>query len=96
MYVIMDRAEYLSKVNDILSDLSKFKKISKDPTEALKKKVNQLIIAANAAVGQEHFAKLVGEYKPGYMYGTVKSHKQNNPLRPIISQILTPTYIQPG
>ena len=92
VYVIMDRAEYLSKLNDILSDTTKFKKISRDPTEILKKKVNQLIVSANAVAGQEHFAKLVGEYKPGYMYGTVKIHKQGNPLRPIISQIQTPTY----
>ena len=92
VYVIMDRAEYLSKMNDILSDATKFKKISRDTTEALKRKVNQLIVSANAAVGQEHFAKLVGEYAPGYMYGTVKTHKPHNPLRPIISQISTPTY----
>ena len=92
VYVIMDRAEYLSKINDILSDSSKFKKISRDPSETLKKRVNQLIVSANAVAGHEHFSKLVGEYKPGYMYGTVKTHKHNNPLRPIISQILTPTY----
>ena len=26
------------------------------------------------------------------MYGNVKAHKQDNPIRPIISQIMTPTY----
>ena len=88
----MDRKEYLSKINDILGNCNKFKKISRDPSEALKKKVNNLIVSANAVSGHEHFTKLVGEYRPGYMYGTVKTHKQNNPLRPIISQLSTPTY----
>ena len=35
---------------------------------------------------------IVGEYHPGYLYGTVKTHKEGNPLRPIISQIPTPTH----
>lgn len=32
------------------------------------------------------------EFAPGYIYGNVKTHKPGNPLRPIISQIPTPTY----
>ena len=34
----------------------------------------------------------MGEFSPEYLYGTVKTHKANNPLRPIISQVTTPTY----
>ncbi|XP_068227972.1 uncharacterized protein [Palaemon carinicauda] len=33
-----------------------------------------------------------GDYGPGYLYGNVKTHKQGNPLRPIISQCPTPKY----
>ena len=36
--------------------------------------------------------RITGEYRPGYMYGNVKTHKPGNPLRPIISQIPLPTY----
>ena len=36
--------------------------------------------------------KIIGDFQPGYIYGNVKTHKNNNPLRPIISQVLTPTY----
>ncbi|XP_068242386.1 uncharacterized protein [Palaemon carinicauda] len=33
-----------------------------------------------------------GVFGPGYLYGNVKTHKQGNPLRPIISQCPTLTY----
>ena len=35
---------------------------------------------------------IIGDNKPGYLYGTVKIHKPNHPLRLIISQIPTPIY----
>lgn len=92
IYVILDKQDYLEKINGILHDETKFEQIKKDPTDKLKAKVNRLITAANAVVGGVHFAKIVGEYSAGYAYGNVKTHKENNPLRPIISQIPTPTY----
>lgn len=91
--VIIDKNEYLEKMNAILSDDTKFEKISKDPTDTLKAKVNRLITSANAVVGSVHFTKIVGEYAPGYAYGNIKTHKTDNPLRPIISQVPTPTYM---
>jgi len=47
---------------------------------------------ANAENGGVHFKKIVGEDKPGCLYGNVKVNKDGNPLRPIISQVPTPTY----
>ena len=93
IYVILDKKEYSDKINAILSDTSKFQKIRADPTDSLKKKVNKLISCANAVIGGVHFKDLIGDYKPGYLYGNVKVHKEGNPLRPIISQVPTPTYL---
>ncbi|KAG0713386.1 Bestrophin-1 [Chionoecetes opilio] len=45
------------------------------------------ILLANHIHGQ-----LSGEYGMGYCYGNIKTHKPGNKLRPIISQIPTPTY----
>ena len=92
IYVILDRKDYDDKINDIISDETKFQKIRADPTDNLKKKANKLIAAANAEVEGVHFREIIGEYKPGYLYGNVKIHKDGNPLRPIISQVPTPTY----
>ena len=91
-YVILDKCDYLLKLNSILSDSSKFKHIKKDPTNTLKQKANKLIDTQNAAIGDLKLSKIIGDYQPGYVYGNVKIHKPNNPLRPIISQIPTPTY----
>ena len=60
----------------------------------MKADVNKLIIISNKVnASQEHLLnKIIGEYEPGYIYGNVKIHEPNNPLRPIISQIPTPIY----
>ena len=92
IFVILDREEYVSKLNSILSDTSKFQRIKEDPTKKLKAKVNRTIKSANSLSGGVHFQTIVGEFAPGYAYGTVKTHKRDNPLRPIISQVSTATY----
>ena len=92
IYVIMNRSEYISKVNDILKDTSKFKQISKNPIDQLKQDVNQLIETQNAVIDDIKLPKIIGDFQPGYIFGNVKIHKEGNPLRPIISQIPTPTY----
>ena len=90
--VILDSEDYIDKLNSILSDESKFRHTKEDPTKKLKAKVNRVIKSANAMIDGVHFEPIVGEYTPGYAYGTVKTHKQGNPLRPIISQVCTSTY----
>ena len=49
-------------------------------------------ISTNNTVGGIKLPKIVGDYTPGYIYGNPKTHKPGYPLRPIISQIPTPTY----
>ena len=90
-YVLINTDEYLSKMGSILSDTTKFKKISRNPTVALKKKLNKIIVKNNS-ISDVKFERLTGEYGMGYCYGNVKTHKPGNKLRPIISQIPTPTY----
>ena len=91
-YVIMNKDEYITKLNEILSDGSKFERITRNPIENLKKEANALIETQNAVQDDIKIPKIIGDYKPGYVYGNVKTHKTGNPLRPIISQIPTPTY----
>ena len=92
MYVIMDKNEYKQKLDDILSDQTKFQQITKNPVEELKQKVYRVTKDVNKTLGKKVFKEPVGDYEPGYIYGNVKTHKPGNKLRPIISQVTTPTY----
>ena len=49
MYVILNKEEYLDKIDSILSDTSKFKHVTRNRTEQLKQCANKLIEALNAA-----------------------------------------------
>ena len=91
-YVILNKLDYFNKCNHILHDNSKFMKIKKDTTNTIKKKVNNLIDSLNAKVNDIKMEKIIGDFQPGYFYGNVKTHKTNNPIRPIVSQVTTPTY----
>ena len=92
MYVIINRDEYKTKLDDILKDETKFKNITKNTTEELKKKVRKTIKEINEECRKRVLKEPVGDYEPGYLYGNVKTHKPGNKLRPIISQVTTPTY----
>ena len=92
IFVILNRSDYLDKVNSLLNDSSKFQRIQRNPIDHLRKKVSKLIDNANAVAGGMKFSQLHGHYEPGYFYGNIKTHKPGHKLRPIISQIPTPTY----
>ena len=96
VFVILNKAEYFAKVRDILSDETKFKPLQRNPVENQKKHLNALIDAANDYIdlkgGAKKFERITGEFSPGYFYGNIKTHKDGYPLRPIISQIPTPSY----
>ena len=93
-FVVLDNDYYRKQLDDVVADPAKFKRLVKDPTEKLKRKLNELIETVNAVQQPHHFKKLIGHFSPGYLYGNAKIHKSLNepPLRPIISQIGTPTY----
>ncbi|XP_076030236.1 uncharacterized protein LOC143018607 [Oratosquilla oratoria] len=90
VFVILDTNTYLEKMDSLLENPTKFQHLQKDPCESLKRKINALIQEANRSL--KFFNKVIGYFKPGYCYGTVKTHKPGNPLRPIIAQLSTPTY----
>ena len=92
-FVIMNTDEYINKIDAILSDSTKFRKVTKDPSDALKSEINKLITTINGH-SDCNMSKVIGHYEPGYIYGNPKIHKSQNdpPLRPIISQVGTVTY----
>ena len=93
-FVILNKQYYEEKMDEIVSDESKFKKLESDPTEDLKRDLNKLVNKANRSGDPIKLSKKEGKYTPGYLYGNPKIHKslRNPPLRPIISQVGTVTY----
>ena len=99
---IMNSVDYTSKLDSILNDVSKFKKVEVDDKKDFKdhpiiKKYEKVKRYIAKYITDEHFdEKVVSKMKPGSspgkLYGLVKVHKESNPLRPVCSMVDTPEY----
>ncbi|XP_076030433.1 uncharacterized protein LOC143018735 [Oratosquilla oratoria] len=78
-------------MNSILNDTTKFKRISRNPTNDIKTKLNRLIHDNNNS-STKKLPLIKGDHKLGYAYGNVKTHMNGHPLRPIFSQTPSFTY----
>ena len=85
--VIMDRPEYINKVQELLNDNKTYKEISTDPTNKLKTKLISLLkkIKADGGIEEQLYQKMypTGAVAPKF-YGLPKIHKRDIPLRPIV------------
>ena len=86
----METKDYEQKIRDLLEP-GTYKKLQKDPTKTIVRKVNKLV---KLAPWDESTKKRlqVSEVLPPILYGLQKIHKPSIPLRPIISAIGSPTY----
>ena len=91
-FVLINTDKCHGKLNTILSDATKFVRKRKNPVEEIKRKLNGIIERVNAVRGSKRLSMVTGDHDLGYIYGNLKTHKHGNPLRPIISQIPSPTY----
>ena len=94
MFVVLDRSKYCEKINELISDRNKFERIEKNPIPNIKSTINKYVTSINAVNSSVKLKELIGHFEPAYIYGNPKIHKNaiDPPLRPIISQIGTPTY----
>ena len=88
--IVFNKTDYKTKLDNILQDSSKFKRITSNPINLLKITVNKLIATINKKNNNKILSPIVGEYAPGYIYGVVKIHKDNNPLRTMILYMKLP------
>ena len=103
--VIMNKADYVNRMNELLSDVTKFKKLNIEPGQDYNFIINQELriskalrdIKNNGAMMESLYQQLnpTGT-QPSVLYGLGKIHKpavNNIPkLRPILSAINSPTY----
>ena len=90
--VVLDKTEYMSKMEDLLNDQTTYRKLRNNPQDEVIKTFNsglRKILKNNKDLINKFIS--VAPSLP-YMYGTVKTHKPGNPMRPIISSVGSVTY----
>ena len=90
--VILNKNDYTQKVFDLLSDTSTYECLGKNPLEKVNSDFNKKL--KGILRGREELLKQFitqGASLP-YMYGLIKTHIENNPVRPIISSIGSASY----
>ena len=94
--VIQNKNDYISKMEMLLSDRSKFEVLSGDIHKlmmSLEEKLNRILRPLKSTLGQFCYDSVrASGSQPGVMYGLVKVHKASFPLRPIVSSINTFNY----
>ena len=93
--VVIDTVEYIKKAKGVLEDTNTYKAIQADPTSKLKNKLISILRRIKNATGLQDniYRKMypTGASPPRF-YGLPKIHKNNIPLRPIVSSIGSVAY----
>ncbi|CAF1678176.1 unnamed protein product, partial [Adineta ricciae] len=95
--VIMDRADYVQKMNLILDDKSAFTLINHDPTIDTENEIIKFLGVLKKEgfiTNQEYDMACPSGSRPARIYGVPKLHKkrENYPLRPVMSATKTAAY----
>ena len=93
--VVLDTTDYQSKMNDLLSDEDTYTSIRKNPVKKIERILNAKLLALkrNGRFTEAQYFKL--RSTDGIIpriYGLIKIHKNDLPLRPIVSMIGSPLY----
>ena len=93
--VILDKTEYVSKMEALVQDPKTYKAIKKDPTDKYQTQLVNILRKWNTAksIPEWLYRKLYPTgAQPPRVYGLPKIHKASVPLRPIVSSICAVTY----
>lgn len=96
--VILNRTDYISKMSDLLSDTSKFIRVTDDIyklSQRLEQRLNKTLLSLFQAGKIDKFTyekiRAVGS-NPGKLYGLPKTHKAGVPMRPILAAMTCHNY----
>ena len=93
--VVLNTADYNSKIQDLLKDTNTYKILKKDPTQVHKRQLTNILKEwkDQGRISDNLYHQLypTSEMPPRF-YGLPKIHKQGTPLRPIVSSIGSITY----
>lgn len=93
--VAMNKCDYVSRMNNIVGDVTTYKLVNRDPTTKLQTKNNNLVeelFRTKIITSLEKNKLKTNISSAPRLYGLPKIHKQQYPLRPICSFINSPSY----
>ena len=93
--VVMNKTEYSKKMDNLVSDDKTYKKLKSDPSKKLQQKLNEKLYPLHQAniLKRPLYSRLYCSVaQTPKLYGLPKIHKENTPLRPIVSFCSSPTY----
>lgn len=93
--VVLDSSTYDQKINEVLSDKSKYSPLNKDPTNKLERRLVKTLsqLHNQGELDHEYKRRLTpSQSHAPQLYGLPKVHKEGIPLRPIVSTIGSPHY----
>ena len=95
--VVMDRIDYDTKLRSILQD-DQYRPLPRDPTVKVENKIADTFkrLRSQGHLDNKLCNFLTPRYStPPQMYGLPKIHKEDTPMRPIVSTINSPSYKLP-
>jgi hypothetical protein len=94
--VVLDEVDYKDKLNTLLQS-GAYEPLSKDPTQKIERNIQKLLSKHKTSLAINVKQSLTPYHsKPPHLYGLLKIHKPDIPLRPIISSIGSPCYALAG
>ena len=93
--VIVNKLDYLNKMKLLVSDETKFKKLTQNPTKSREDSLISYLrkLKKDKIVDDATFHKILPcGSTPGVLYGLPKVHKPGCPFRPIVSSVNTYNY----
>ena len=93
--VFMDKTDYNDKMDSLVNDKQTYEVPKRDPTPALKRKVNNKLLTLKKTdkIDFRHYNRLrCSVPQPPKLYGLLKLHKPNISMRPIVSFCGSLTY----
>ena len=91
--VIMNIDDYNVKMKSLLDDSSVYKVVEKNPLNKMQTEFNKGLKIIAEKYNIDHLKNFTSRLPSlPYIYGLPKIHKNNTPLRPIVSNVNCPTY----
>ena len=95
MTVVMNKSDYIDKANNLLQDSMTYKPLKYDPGKTTLNHINQKLksLKKQEKIDENTYKQIrPNDASTAKFYGLPKIHKENIPLRPIVSLPGSPTY----